>query len=84
MIVKTKFDIGQKVWMIKSYYQTRTHLINKWVVLPHKPIVDGEIRMSTDRGQYWSEGEAGAWEEDIFTTRKAAQAECDRRNKEKP
>ncbi len=84
MKIETKFDIGQKVWRIRSWHETRFHVHrNKWVVLDHEPIFDGDIRLSTAKGCYWPKGKPGVDEDNIFLTRKIAQAECNKRNREK-
>ena len=79
MNIKTKFDIGQKAWMIRGVGPP----LGKRIVVAGQVKIDAimincGINVNIDYDTL-EKGEAS--EAYLFLTRKEAQAECDRRNK---
>ena len=92
MEIKTKFNIGDKIWVIALSFNEQKDDF-EWKVEPTERIIkrigvcfdDDETVEITYHTQYSD----GSWcisyynEKSVFATREQAQAECDRRNNEK-
>ena len=74
MEIKTKFNVGDKVWYIqcrKVKCAIITYIITETLAERSATIIGYEL--NTEIGNYG--------EEDLFATQAKAQAECDKRNK---
>lgn len=92
MNIKTKYDIGDKVWPIGRV----TIISRRWICWQRSRIIkpeifkaiikDGELKNIQYPVSCCYKNKCGGTnyreERDLFPTKKAAQAECDRRNKE--
>ena len=87
MTIETKYDLGQRLWEIccpclTCMVSTEIIKVEKIVALymgeGHECVIGYALRGPQAKPQ-----PAQELDENYFTTREAAQAECDRRNKER-
>lgn len=81
MIIKTKFDVDDKVWRIDPYHCTARYTTRTWNVAGKETIADGKFYLG-DRPATYTTNKCNVARPEyfFFKTRKLAQAECDKRN----
>lgn len=89
MEIKTKFNIGDKVWCIDKYTEENEYIWRvdtcwgKWEIYGFRVFDDGVYCVLFEenyRNKRYFESRYNYKEQDCFLTKEQAQKECDRRN----